>query len=46
LSYQDLASGDFVQIACGKRAEEMAPQIRAERAVQAAVTPVAETTPR
>ena len=46
LSYQDLASGDFVQIACGKRAEEMAPQIRAERAVQAAVTPVAESTPR
>jgi len=47
LSYQDLASGEFVQITCGKKAEALAPQIRAERAAQAAVIPAAaETAPR
>ena len=46
LSYQDPASGEFVQITCGKRAEDLAPQIRAERAAQAAVVPATiETTP-
>jgi hypothetical protein len=47
LSYQDLSSGEFVQITCGKKAEALAPQIRAERAAQAAVIPAAaETAPR
>jgi hypothetical protein len=32
LSYQDPSSGEFVQITCGKQAEALAPQIRAERA--------------
>jgi hypothetical protein len=45
LSYQDPASGEFIQITCGKKAEELAPQIRAERA-QAQVIPAAEIAPR
>ena len=32
LSYQDLASGAFVQVNCGKRADLLAQQIHAERA--------------
>jgi hypothetical protein len=44
LSYQDTASGEFVQITCGKTAEALAPQIRAERAASP-VIPAAETTP-
>jgi hypothetical protein len=45
LSYQDLSSGEFVQISCGKKAEALAPQIRAER--KAPVIPAAdETAPR
>jgi hypothetical protein len=43
LSYQDPSSGEFVQILCGKKADALAPQIRAERATQAAVTPAAKT---
>ena len=46
LSYQDPTSGAFVQISCGNKAEALAPQIRAERAVQAGVIPAAETAPR
>ncbi|HEY1505441.1 MAG TPA: hypothetical protein VGF92_14130 [Stellaceae bacterium] len=46
LSYQDLASGEFVQITCGKKAEALAPQIRAERAAQATVIPAAESAAR
>jgi hypothetical protein len=42
LSYQDMASGEFVQITCGKNAEELAPQIRAERAAQTPLIPAAE----
>lgn len=46
LSYQDPSSGEFVQITCGKKAEALAPQIRAERAAQASVIPAAtETAP-
>lgn len=47
LSYQDPSSSEFVQITCGKKAEALAPQIRAERAAQAPVIPVvSETAPR
>ena len=46
LSYQDPASGEFMQISCGKQAEDLAPQIRAERAAQAAVIPAADIEPR
>jgi hypothetical protein len=46
LSYQDVASGEFVQITCGKKAEDLAPQIRAERAAQAQLIPAAEIAPR
>ena len=47
LTYQDLSSGEFVQITCGKKAEALAPQIRAERAAQSVVIPAAmETAPR
>ncbi len=46
LSYQDPASGAFVQISCGKKAEALAPQIRAARAIQAGVVPAAQTAPR
>ena len=42
LSYQDPSSGEFVQISCGKRAESLAPQIRAERAAVTPVVPVAD----
>ena len=45
LSYQDPSSGEFVEITCGKKAEALAPQIRAERAAQAQVFSAAETTP-
>jgi hypothetical protein len=46
LSYQDPSSGEFVEITCGKRAEAVAPQIRAERAAQTQILPaIAETTP-
>jgi hypothetical protein len=45
LSYQDPASGEFVQITCGRKAEALAPQIRAERATPAMVIPAAETAP-
>jgi hypothetical protein len=45
LSHQEPASGAFVQIACGKKAEALAPQIRAEHAGQDPVIPaLAETT--
>lgn len=46
LSYQDPSSGEFVQITCGQKAEALAPQIRAERAVQAPVIPAVDTEPR
>jgi hypothetical protein len=47
LSYQGSSNGEFVQITCGKRAEALAPQIRAERAAQDPVIPAtAETAPR
>jgi hypothetical protein len=42
LPYQDPSSGEFVQITCGKKAEALAPQIRAERAAQASVQPVSQ----
>lgn len=46
LSYQEPAEGEFVQISCGKKAEALAPQIRAERAAQAPVIPAnVETAP-
>ena len=45
LSYQDPSSGEFVQISCGKKAEELVPQIRAERAAPAPLIPAAETAP-
>ena len=41
LSYQEPSSGEFVQVTCGKTAEALAPQIRAERAAQAPVIPAA-----
>jgi len=41
LSYQDPASGEFVQIFCGKKAEAVAPQIRAERVAGSPVIPAA-----
>jgi hypothetical protein len=44
LSYQDTSSGEFVQIFCGKKAEALAPQIRAERAAQAPLVPAAAET--
>jgi hypothetical protein len=46
LSYADASSGEFVQIDCGRKAEEIAPQIRAERAAEAAVIPAAAAEPR
>jgi hypothetical protein len=47
LSYQEPSSGEFVQISCGKQAEALAPQIRAERAAQGPVIPAtAETAPQ
>ncbi|HEV8016124.1 MAG TPA: hypothetical protein VGP48_11355 [Stellaceae bacterium] len=45
LSYEDAATGEFVRIDCGKKAEQIAPQIRAERA-EAAAIPAAVTDPR
>jgi hypothetical protein len=44
LSYQEPSGGEFVQITCGKKAEALAPQIRAERAAQAPVIPAAAET--
>lgn len=41
LPYRNPSSGEFVQITCGKKAEALAPQIRAERAAQPVVQPVA-----
>jgi hypothetical protein len=48
LSYQETSDGEFVQISCGKKAEALAPQIRAERAAQDPVLSAAadETAPR
>ncbi|HVA14869.1 MAG TPA: hypothetical protein VNF99_16605 [Stellaceae bacterium] len=36
LSYEDRASGEFVQIACGRKAVAVAQQIHAERSADAA----------
>ncbi|HWE75045.1 MAG TPA: hypothetical protein VG328_17930 [Stellaceae bacterium] len=46
LSYQEPSGGEFVQIACDKKAEALAPQIRAERAAQDPIVPATETTPQ
>jgi hypothetical protein len=46
LSYQEPTSGEFVQITCGKKAEALAPQIRAERASPVVIPATIETTPR
>lgn len=39
-SYGDPATGEFVQINCGKKADALAEQIHAERATQPVVIPV------
>jgi hypothetical protein len=44
LSYQEAATGEFVQIDCGKKADALAEQIRAERSAGAAVLPAAAAT--
>jgi hypothetical protein len=46
LSYQEPTSGEFVQITCGRQAEALAPQIRAERAQPAVIPAAAETAPQ
>jgi hypothetical protein len=46
LTYEDSSSGEFVRIDCGKKAEEVAPQIRAERAAVAGAVPTGTTEPR
>ena len=43
LSYEDPATGEFVQINCGSKADALAPQIRAERAGDATTIPAAAT---
>jgi hypothetical protein len=44
LSFQEPSSGEFVQISCGKKAEALAPQIRAERAAQDPILPATAAT--
>jgi hypothetical protein len=46
LTYQEPTSGEFVQITCGKEAEAMAPQIRAERVPPAVIPATAKTSPQ
>jgi hypothetical protein len=46
LSYREPSSGEFVQITCDRKAEALAPQIRAERAAQnPVISATAETAP-
>jgi hypothetical protein len=44
MPYHDRTTGEFVQIDCGRKAEALVRQIRAERAV--ASIPVAASDPR